>query len=201
MVKNMNNPGPDNDPITSRLIELMAKMPDEAPPADFTARVMHHVQSKRLGFWRRSLGWIQQPLTVVTIRPLTVGAFAGALACLFWISTMVGPKIGHPPQSVQLAGDCRTVTFRLDWPAARKVTVIGSFNQWQTQGYRMHRNRPDGSWQLGLELEPGVYAYAFVIDDQTIIADPRALWEQDDGFGNRNSMVSVENECQHDDRT
>jgi hypothetical protein len=46
---------------------------------------------------------------------------------------------------------------------------------------------------LTMDLQPGRYAYVFMVDDSRIIVDPHALWEQDDEFGTRNSIVTIEN--------
>ncbi len=181
-------------PDIRHLTGLIARLPDEPPPADFTQTVMGHITPKRVSFFRRLRIRLLCPLTAVAIRPLPAAAATAMLVGLlfafkaFWIS-----PAGYP--STETTGNplAKTVNFILDWPSAEKVAVIGSFNHWQPEHYRMHRNQSDGTWQLTIDLQPGRHAYAFIVDDSQIISDPRALWEQDDGFGTRNSIITIEN--------
>lgn len=197
----MNRHPSAHDPSTDRLIGLLAALPDEAPPAGLAAGVMRRIQPLRLSLWRRALHWMISPLTVVALRPLTVGAAALAVAGLLWVATTRHAAVDGPALPIAASRDQgRLVTFRLEWPEAQKVTVIGSFNHWRPDGHPMQRSLPDGAWQIGIQLPPGIHAYAFVVDDEKIVADPHSLWEQDDGFGHRNSMLSVDNGSDDADR-
>jgi 1,4-alpha-glucan branching enzyme len=70
--------------------------------------------------------------------------------------------------------------------------VIGSFNQWTPNGFRMHWDERRGLWILSARLERGRYEYAFLVDNQVVVPDPKALLQQDDGFGNKNSILIIE---------
>lgn len=62
--------------------------------------------------------------------------------------------------------DIRTVAFRFDGrrkPDARSVSLVGSFNRWDTSVHPLTR-RPDGWWTISLILAPGEYLYLFVVD-------------------------------------
>jgi glycosidase len=55
------------------------------------------------------------------------------------------------------------VTFK-DAPGANSVAIAGEFNEWdETQSVL---ERKDGLWFIDVELEPGEYAYKFVIDGE-----------------------------------
>ena len=183
------------------LTALIARMPDKPPPADLTYRVMQCIAPKRPTFW----GWlrvrISSPFAIIGMRPLPATATAVLLAGLIFAFKAFGPlPATHQPIAAAVSSGDRTVNFTLDWPVAEKVAVIGSFNGWRPEHYFMHRNPSDGNWELTVRLQPGRYAYAFLIDDKQIIADPRSLWELDDGFGTRNSIITIEDRNSHENR-
>jgi len=181
------------DSENRKLTGMIARMTDEAPPADFTQKVMQHIRPKRISAWQRLRIRLLTPLAIISVRPLPAVAAATALAGLIVaFNTLWFTHTGSLPGKGTVAG-AEPVNFVLDFPSARKVAVIGSFNHWQPENYQMHRDRNDGTWRLTIELQPGRHAYAFIVDDDRIIADPRALWEQDDGFGTRNSIITIQN--------
>lgn len=171
----------------------IARLPDAPPPVEFTERVMDRISPKKPGFWRRLRlllpappAMVMRPVPAAVVMTVLIGiAFA---VRTFWISPSV-----QPPGNIHARTGVKSVSFVLDWPSAEKVAVLGSFNHWSPEHDLMHRNQSDGTWQLTMELQPGRYAYVFLVDDAWIIADPRALWEQDDEFGTRNSIVTIEN--------
>jgi hypothetical protein len=171
----------------------IARLPDATPPGEFTGRVMDRISPKKPGFWRRLRLRLPVP-SAVMIRPAAAALAAAVLIAIgitartFWLSPAV-----QSPDGTQARAGAKSVNFVLDWPSAEKVAVLGSFNHWSPDHDLMHRNQSDGTWQLTMELHPGRYAYVFMVDDAWIIADPRALWEQDDEFGTRNSIITIEN--------
>lgn len=63
-------------------------------------------------------------------------------------------------------GDVRTVTFKFDGrrkQAARSVSLVGSFNRWDTSVHPMTR-QSDGWWTISLILAPGEYPYLLIVD-------------------------------------
>jgi 1,4-alpha-glucan branching enzyme len=69
------------------------------------------------------------------------------------------------------------------------VNVAGDFNAWSADADPMVK-QADGSFRLVKKLEPGRYAYKFVVDGQWK-PDPAAKETVDDGFGGKNSLVVV----------
>ena len=62
------------------------------------------------------------------------------------------------------------VTFRLsDYHYARKVSVVGNFNNWDRTALPLIRK--NGAWTGKIDLKPGKYKYKFVIDGIGIL-DP-----------------------------
>jgi hypothetical protein len=73
---------------------------------------------------------------------------------------------------------------------ARKVSVVGSFNQWSPDAHLMEKN--GDRWSVEVQLPPGRYEYAFLIDDRVWKADPSSLVKEKSGFGASNSILIVE---------
>ena len=70
----------------------------------------------------------------------------------------------HEPHAaiVSLSDEGRRCAFRIRWPAARAVQLVGDFNRWTLPGIAM---TPDGAggWQATVELRPGRHRYAFYV--------------------------------------
>jgi hypothetical protein len=49
----------------------------------------------------------------------------------------------------------------------------------------------DGIWRVRLSLHPGRYQYAFVVDGEKWMPDPRATTVVDSGFSGANSVLDV----------
>lgn len=83
------------------------------------------------------------------------------------------------------------VLFRYRSSDARKVHVVGDFNDWSPAADPMADDNRDGEWTLFYPLRPGRYAYKFVVDGRTWIPDPSNPLSEPDGFDGRNSIVIV----------
>ncbi len=92
-------------------------------------------------------------------------------------STTVSPQRNAP------------VVFKICAPEATRVTVAGTFNEWNAEATPLYR-QPDGTWQLELYLPPGVYEYRFVIDG-CWCDDPNATEFVPNPFGSLNAILRV----------
>ena len=90
-----------------------------------------------------------------------------------------------------LAADARAVRLVLDAPEARAVHAVGDFNGWDRSGTALEREPGTGRWSVVLQLAPGRYRYAFLVDGTTWIADPRHDQVRDTDFGVPTSEVVV----------
>ena len=68
---------------------------------------------------------------------------------------------------------------------ARRIQLSGSFNGWTTQKGLM--TKTDSGWITDIKLEPGPYAYKYIVNGQWILDLTNNLREND-GFGNYNSI-------------
>lgn len=78
------------------------------------------------------------------------------------------------------------VNLFCDAPAARSVSVIGDFNDWQPAATPMQR-MPDGRWMVSLDLAHGYHQYLFLVDGRPML-DPNATGR---ARNERNEPVSL----------
>ena len=183
--------GPDVS-SDDQLVAALRHLPQLEPPAALLPAIMQGVRGMRLPWWRRLLRWARTPrsLTVVPLRLVPAAAALAVLAVMafHWqpmdrSGSLVAPDmVTHMP-----------VALTLQLSGAHSVAVIGNFNEWHPNGYEMHRNDRSQPWSIQLQLPPGRYEYAFLVDGQKIIADPQAPFYQDDGFGNQNGVLILGN--------
>ena len=74
--------------------------------------------------------------------------------------------------------------------SAQSVHLAGDFNNWSTSSDALTKTA-DGTWSIVKKLEPGSYQYKFFIDDGTWEEDKANPNTADDGFGGKNSVVTV----------
>ena len=55
------------------------------------------------------------------------------------------------------------VKFEYSAPEAKEVSLVGNFNQWNSQANPMKKDKK-GIWKVTLSLEPGRYEYRFIAD-------------------------------------
>jgi hypothetical protein len=144
-------------------------------PPGFTDRVLRHTREPRpvpvrsaapRGFWQ----WA--PAAAGLVLALGV-ALAG------WVRFAADRHPEAPRVAVEL---------ELADVKAQTVAVAGDFNGWDTA---QMKQGADGIWRVRLSLQPGRYQYAFVVDGENWMADPRASTVVDSGFSGANSVLDV----------
>jgi hypothetical protein len=171
-----------------RALRLLAVL-DRAPVALSTTldnRVMTAVRARAASPWR----WLVQPRELrIRVRPWTlVPALAAAAVLVFVLFRPATPSAGSVATVV--APESVTVRLVLHAPAAQRVAVAGSFNQWNAAATPLLRSGTAGVWTATLTLPVGQHQYAFVVDGSQWLPDPAAPGV-DDGFGRRNSVLAV----------
>ena len=81
------------------------------------------------------------------------------------------------------------VHFSFYAPAAKHVSIAGSFNQWSTDADPLVGPDRNGLWGISLPLPAGRYEYLFFVDEEWKL-DPETP-SVDDGFGGRISVVVI----------
>ena len=74
-------------------------------------------------------------------------------------------------------------------PQAASVSLVGDFNDWDPT--RAPMQTAQGVWATVVNLAPGRYRYAFLVNGVEWRADPGAPAAKDDEFGTPSSVVTV----------
>jgi hypothetical protein len=141
----------------------------------------------------RVMAEIRQMAVPVTVRPVRVTrilpwlglALAAGVAAVFFLPSR-NPQI-HMSASEGIA------QFVGQFPGARSVEVVGSFNNWSRGLLHLRDDDNDGIWHAAAVLPTGQHEYMFVIDGERWVTDPLAGRFVDDGFGagRENSVLIV----------
>ena len=139
----------------------------------------------------------------VTISPLVSGI---AAALLLAVALSAGHVLGalranRAAAKADVAADRsgeskpglrRSVQFVLVAPTARKVQVVGDFNDWDSSHKEyVAQHRGGGVWSVTAAIPEGHHRYSFVVDDSLWVADPAAPRVLDDDYGLPNSALVV----------
>lgn len=79
--------------------------------------------------------------------------------------------------------------FKFHAPNAKRVSVAGSFNNWDTKKLTAKKDSK-GNWAAKVNLKPGRYEYKFVIDGNWH-NDPRCTSCVSNSFGSQNCVVEI----------
>ncbi|MHB1329445.1 MAG: isoamylase early set domain-containing protein [Gemmatimonadales bacterium] len=109
------------------------------------------------------------------------GCALGTLVLLLAVLPQLRPR---------LAGT--EVEFTIELPAATAVAVVGDFNDWDRARTPLAPNAAGTRWSARVPLAGGVYHYAFLVDGQRWVADPRQAVAIDGDYGQTVSMVTVQ---------
>ncbi len=74
-------------------------------------------------------------------------------------------------------------------PQAKKVSLAGSFNNWDTGALSAKKDRK-GNWSVKVALAPGRYEYKFVVDGSWI-TDPHCPENVPNSLGSANSVLVI----------
>jgi len=181
--------------VLKRITGLIVDIRYAEPPESLTENVLARIKPKKSTFLERLWRRLRTPVSVSPLKMLPAGAsvlgvFAFAVV-LLWrdpgerIVTHGINQVTHHPLNA--------VVLFLDRPDATQVEVIGSFDNWSQRGVSMVWDKDRGLWVGALYLKPGSYEYAFRVNNREIIADPKAILNQDDGFGHQNSILIIGN--------
>lgn len=83
----------------------------------------------------------------------------------------------------------KSVSLKLYAPQAKRVSVAGSFNSWDTNALLAKKNK-SGNWVVKAGLNPGRYEYKFVVDGSWI-NDPACKNCVPNSVGSTNCVLVV----------
>jgi len=79
--------------------------------------------------------------------------------------------------------------FTLEHATATKVSIVGSFNDWNKDTNPMTLD--NGTWKTRINLKPGKHEYQFVINDTDWITDPKQDKSAENKYEGKNSVIEV----------
>lgn len=78
----------------------------------------------------------------------------------------------EPPSRYLANPPLHLVDFFCYAPRAKRVCLVGDFNEWQPTAQPMQRG-PDGGWAIRLLIPHGHHRYLFLVDGKPVL-DPNA---------------------------
>jgi len=163
--------------MTDRLDDAIELL--KTPPAvSVEARVMAQIR-------QMDAPMTAGPIRVTRILPWLGLALAAGVAAILFISN-------RNPQGALSASE-GMAQFVGQFPGARSVEVVGSFNNWSRGLLHLRDDDHDGIWHVAAVLPAGQHEYMFVVDGERWVTDPLAGRFVDDGFGagRENSVIIV----------
>ena len=154
------------------------------------------------------LRWLTRPRTLrLRVSPIGALAAAGiAIAAIFGLRREPERDLAEemrrtkenpvPSQTGEYRVAQKTDTvyvqrFVFVAPDAKQVALAGDFNDWDASRTRLVKSEHPGVWTADVPLSPGRYSYAFVVDGERWVADPRAPKAVGDDFDRPSSTVTV----------
>lgn len=160
--------------VANRVMEEIRRIPAPAPVQTGTPV-------------RRVIRWFGRPRAVTfRLRPVWTLALAAGLTAVL-LQPWQSDSAPTPGASEGVA------SFVGQFPGARSVEVVGSFNNWSRGLLHLNDDDHDGIWHGAAILPAGAHEYMFVVDGERWVADPLAGRYVDDGFGagQENSVMFV----------
>lgn len=182
---------------TRKALDALGRMPRMPAPANLARNVMAALKPKRqstfarLRLWlerRPMLGWefggaaLAASVLFVALAPLSLTPSVGGLA--------QAPSLLTPASHAPGAGG-NGLKFSLYSPQAHSVVLIGDFNGWGSTAEVKLAPSGNGTWSVTVPLPAGRYQYAFLIDGQRWVTDPRAEQRVNDDFGRQSAVAIV----------
>jgi hypothetical protein len=168
---------------------LLGGVGRRAPSPSFTEEVLARLPEERSRLWEKVRDVLRAPrvLRWNLASALAFGLLLGVTPVIWRTLPVRTPATQHLARPV-----VTLVRFSLYAPEAERVSLAGDFNGWRTDEIFLSDASGLGHFSVGLPLKPGPYAYMFVVDGERWVTDPGAQAYRDDGFGNRNALVKVE---------
>ncbi len=81
------------------------------------------------------------------------------------------------------------VEFEFEDADAKKVSIVGNFNDWNKDANPMKLE--NGIWKCTLKLKPGKHEYQFVVNDTDWIVDPKSGTSVKNKYEGMNSVIEI----------
>jgi hypothetical protein len=195
----------DDEEAASQPVSGLARLRDVDPPPSLVAGVMQRLAEPRPpSLWR----WLRRPWVIqLRLSPLSASGLALGVALV----AVLASRLPRPPQAPIPSASASAselvsasvsesasppastpvrVRFHLQAKGARRVSLVGSFNQWGADRIVLDPVSDGTTFAGTVELPPGTYEYMFVVDGRWV-TDPAAEERRDDGFGRQNALLRL----------
>jgi len=81
--------------------------------------------------------------------------------------------------------------FVLNVRGAKRVSVVGDFNEWNRASAPMERSADGTLWSTTISVLPGRHMYGYIVDDSLFMLDPSEPKGRDPDLGAEGSVVIV----------
>jgi len=189
----------DDEEAASQPVRGLARLRDVIPPPSLVAGVMQRLAEPRPpSLWR----WLRRPWVIqLRLSPLSASGLALGVALVAVLALRLPPAPQAPiPSALTSASSSEStsppastpvrVRFHLQAKGARRVSLVGSFNQWGADRIVLDPVSDGTTFAGTVELPPGTYEYMFVVDGRWV-TDPAAEERRDDGFGRQNALLRL----------
>jgi anti-sigma factor RsiW len=168
-----------------RAVETSERMP---VPAFFTAEVMRKLPLKKVAPGRRVWNFLFKGRAL----KWNMATALASVALVVLVFTQVVRVQNRPVETAAVPVQEQLVTVKMNLyaPQAHHVAVAGTFNKWKVDSNVLKKEN-NGLWTINIPLKPGAYTYMFVVDGKVWVPDPNAQSYDDDGFGQKNSVLRV----------
>lgn len=187
---------------TRTALEALERLPRFPAPVALASNVMAMIKPAkrqsafaRLRLWLRPiLGWefagaaVAASALFVALAPLSLTPSVGGSPQVSSPLTQASLTTGasHAPDS-----NGNSLQFSLYAPQARSVALIGDFNGWGSAAKVRLAPSGNGMWSVTVPLPAGRYQYAFLVNGERWVTDPRAEQHVKDDFGRQNAVVTI----------
>lgn len=179
-----------------------AQLRDLKTPASSPRRIWEELRRPRTVQWRPAHALLALAASAVVLwGVIALGVLPAAPRALMLSDEATAG--GSGPDAVRTAADvigtpilgltADTVLVRFTFAdaAAGSVAVAGDFSRWNPIQLTPHIQGGTRIWVGVVPVPRGEHRYMFVVDGSRWVTDPLAPVVRDDGFGNRNAVLSL----------
>jgi hypothetical protein len=176
-------------------LELLGEEVIEPPPL-LLSRVMANISDA--GTFSKKDASSSKKMKLFTLFAPQKLAMAAAILLAFGAGLLVEAApdaTSTGTEGVQIAQNAplssKHIVLEYEASAGARVGLVGDFNKWGLGEKPAAKKNEDGKWVFELDLAPGRYQYAFVVNGKKWLPDLDAKGIIPDGFGGMNSLLYV----------
>jgi hypothetical protein len=96
----------------------------------------------------------------------------------------------RPPDSLRPVVSNGRVRFRFKSAQASAISVVGSWDDWNSPGITLNQTREPGLWEAEVEVPPGAHRYRILVDGRPVRPPDAPRYVKDD-FDGEDAVIDV----------